>query len=481
MSKTIMTQLFFIFSAISLAACSIQAIREDELTPAVTTMANMEATASITQTQNPTATVQMRPTVTATPAPALTTTPTTAPIPTTSPTSTPGIIVRMECPTLISNIASSVWPNGSILFNTGRIWEGLLWWAEVEQEGIWAISAGNLEPQLAYQPARYVAVSPDGAILRAGIVSDNGSPELILYNFITQETTRISVSVAWREYSTFPPRWLPDGRIEYYVVIDEWKLGTGETRDVVFLDLATQTFESKTWELNLPEYEFFEYDIERGYPSGFAAVDPTYKRVLYTAGGGRHHEIRLLDLETGEVLWRGSTPSLVDVPPEWSEDGSSVLLLVGEPIPGTSFAWSKLVSMTRDGIEEELPPQPFPGAESYIANISRSPNGRFIFYSLYSYATGGLHGYVVDTLTWEVGDVCDPEHNLFGSLPYDNVEVDWLPEGQLVYRVLVEKEGQPAHSLRVLDIPSWTAQVIFEAEPGHGVNVFGWTPIEEFP
>src|SRR5690606_3727974 len=250
----------------------------------------------------------------------------------------------------------------------------------------------------------------------------------------------------------------------------------GHVWEIDTIDLETQQVERAILELNLPEYEFFEHNAERGWPSGFVSVDPTYTRVLYTAGDegiGPRHEIRLLDLETGEILWQISNTALAEVPPEWSKDGSSVLFKVGERATETGYSWNRIVSLTRDGVEEELPPQPFPRANSYVANVSRSPNGRFIFYSLHSYETGRLHGYVVDTLTWEAGDVCDPDHDLLGSLPYDRVEVDWLPEGQLVYRVLIENEdGTIAHSLRVLDIPSWTAQVVFEAEPGYGVEIF---------
>jgi hypothetical protein len=415
------------------------------------------------------------PTITMIAEPSLTPTPTATPIP--APVPTPGVILKAGCPALVDSSEPAIWPQGSILFNWGRIHDRFsahyVW---LEKPEIWTISATDLTPRLFLESVGAVRVSPDGFTLLSLDVSSTETREIVFHYLLSGDSVRVPVPA-----DVYLPSLLPDGRAHITYLI-EMNFGKGEVWERFIIDPSTGIVEQTIWELDLPNYEFFEYDAERGIPTGFVAIDPTYQRVLYTAGdGGLEHEVRLLDLETGEILWRISTPSLVDTPPEWSEDGRYVLFMVGEPIPGTRSAWSRIVSLTRDGVEEELPPQPFPQAEHYVANVSRSPDQRFIFYSLYSYETSRLHGYVVDTVTWEVGDVCDLNHTLFGSLPYDKVEADWLPEGQLVYRVLIEQDGQVAHSLRVLDIPSWTAQVVFEAEPGYGINVFGWTPIEEFP
>lgn len=465
MSKYLLSVMIFF-----LVACTVQLPSEEARTatptPVTTDITEGSATAKpVEPTHMPTITMVNEPPPSLTP----TVTPTPTPVP------APEVTLKAGCPTLVDSSETAIWTQGSILFNWGRIHDRFSAdYVTIEQPGIWAISASGLTPVLFYEPAGAVRISPDGFTLLSLEVDSTDSRYLVFHDLLSGDFARVPVPA-----EVYLPSWLPDGRVSIGYLV-EMKLGEGEVWEEFVIDPDSQAVERRLWDLHLPDYEFFEYDAERGIPTGFVAIDSTYQRILYTAGDGRDHEVRLLDLETGKTLWQGSASSLENTVPEWSADGRSVLFTIGEPIPGTSFAWSKLISLTRDGIEEELPPQPFPGAESYIANVSRSPDGRFIFYSLYSYKTSRLHGYVVDTLTWEAGDVCDPDHELFGSVPYDNVEVNWLPEGQLVYRVLVEKDGQVAHSLRVLDIPSWTAQVVFEADPGYGVNVFGWTPIE-FP
>jgi hypothetical protein len=81
-------------------------------------------------------------------------------------------------------------------------------------------------------------------------------------------------------------------------------------------------------------------------------------------------------------------------------------------------------------------------------------------------------GFVLDTETWELGEICQAGTSFIDGF--------WLSSEQFVYRVSTEKDGQAIHSLRFLDIPGWTTQILFEPGPGYGVNIFGWTPIE-FP
>jgi hypothetical protein len=381
---------------------------------------------------------------------------------------------------LIESRALLFQDGGSILFNIGTIWKGTPWWPKVEHEGIWAISGGKPEVKLAYQSAENATVSPDGnTLVKINPNSEGTAPIITLYSMASGESVEVALPppIVGKVVEGRYPSWLPDGRLRFALRLERL-IGQGEIWEIFTVDPKTEFVERSTLELNLPEYFFFEHDVERGIPSGFVAVDPTYQRVLYTSGSGLNYEVRLLNLESGEILWRGHSSSLVNTAPEWSADGESVLFKLAEPISGTTLAWSRIVKLTRDGLEEVLPPQPFPRAESYIANVSRSPDGRFIFYSLHSYETGRLHGYVIDTQSKTAGDVCDPDDPLLGGLPYDSVEVSWLPEGQLVYRVLKETDGQLHHSLRVLDIPSWTAYVVLESPPGYGVNYFGWTPID---
>ena len=436
---------------------------------------------------------------TATPAPQLTATPIPEPTVTTLAVITAlppaDTVVEPECPPLTNNLSQHAWSNGAVLFNTGEIVEGTLWWPQVEQDGIWAISADSLDPQLVYQPAKNVTVSPDGTTLASFKPVPEGSlPILVLYSMITDESVDITMPPIIGEPMIGQyPTWLPDGRIAYVALLER-NLGAGEVWDVVIVDPTTRAVERSTLELNLPEYEFYEYDTEWGIPSGFVAVDPTYQRVLYTAGDGQNHEIRLLDIATGEILWKEQSEYLINTSPQWAQDGQQVLFEVAilrQDIPSDTsgdgeipFAWGKLISLTRDGEEEELSFKPFPGLLDHLVNnFSRSPDGRYIFYNFFSNETSSIHAYIVDTAIGESAEICDPQSHWFGSWPLGSadsgeVEVHWLSNDRLIYRTLVERGGQWAHSLRILNIPEWTSQVIYEGEPGHGTNVFGWTPVE---
>jgi hypothetical protein len=83
----------------------------------------------------------------------------------------------------------------------------------------------------------------------------------------------------------------------------------------------------------------------------------------------------------------------------------------------------------------------------------------------------------VDTTTSEIREICDPGTTFVTGFQ-GKVTGIWLDNNRFVYRILITKDSQQTHSLRVLDIPTWTTQTVFEPDPGYGVNIFGWTPIE---
>ncbi|MBE2223711.1 MAG: hypothetical protein IAF02_19380 [Anaerolineae bacterium] len=478
-----------------LVACSVQTQADIETDSPI--QLPMSETSPPTTTHISTATLEPQTAITLTLEPTITTTSTATSPPIPSPTES--TVSQAECPSLVNNLARHIWSSGGILFNTGKLPEGALWWPQVEKDGIWVISANSLEPQLAYQPAKYVSISPDGNRLVSGkAVSTGNSPIIVLYSINTGKFNEIVLPLVVGEPIVDQyPTWISNDHVANITRLEK-NLGSGEIWNEVVVDATSQKIESSTLELNLPEYYFDKYDEEQGIPTGFVAVDPTRKRVLYTAGNDQNHEIRLLDLETGEILWKERSEYLTNNIPQWSQDGQRVLFNISmlrqdvEPYTGLSgdsyipFAWSKLVSLSRDGEEEALPLQPYPGLlDQELNNFSRSPDSRYIFYSFYSYETSSIHAYIVDTLTGENRQICDPQSRFFGSWPLGSadsgkVEVHWLPNSQLVYRTLVEKDGQWAHSLRVLTIPEWTSEVIYEADPRYGINVFGWTPVE-FP
>jgi hypothetical protein len=76
-------------------------------------------------------------------------------------------------------------------------------------------------------------------------------------------------------------------------------------------------------------------------------------------------------------------------------------------------------------------------------------------------------GFIIDTETSEVGEICDPGTTF--------LEGEWMPDNYFVYRVMQQDGGQ---SLRVLDVAHWTMQVLAESDPETGFAIFGWTPVE---
>lgn len=473
---------------IFMAACSTQLPTESEVSESVLlpTATPLPPTVS----QLPVTTVKPPATATITVEPI----PTQSPIVAATPTLSTDLVIQDECPVVIDNHDLLVWTSGSVLYNTGKVFENTLWWPEVEEDGIWAISAANLNPRLVYQPAKNIAVSPDGNMLVSfKAVSEGDSPIMIIYSIPTGKSIEITMPHLEGDpiIGQFPT-WLPDGRIVTAARLEQ-NLGYGETWNMVLVDPKTQAIEQTTLELNLPDYEFFQYDVQRSIPSGFVAVDPTYQVALYTAGDDQHHEIRLANLANGEILWKGQSEYLINSSPQWTQDGQRVLFEVAVPREDVSlenkdwaisFAWSKLVSLNRNGSENVLPTQPFEGLLDHVVNnFSYSPDGRYIFYTFYNDQTTTLHAYIIDTVARTLGEICDSKSRLFGSWPLGSadpgkVDIDWLPNGNLMYRTLVTSDNQWFHSLRVLNMLEWTSRVIFEANLGHGVNMFGWTPIE---
>lgn len=404
----------------------------------------------------------------------------------------------MTCPVVINNsLPIQGWPDGSILFNTGKLTETSLWLPQIDQDGIWAISSGMVVPQLLYQEAKHISIAPNGNTL----VSFKPAPAtndfiMVFYSILTGESVEITVPSPAGEPLRGYLIWLPDGRI-VNIIRKEQLLGVGEIWDTVFIDLPTQTIESTRLEFSLPEYEFSEHNVELGIPAGIISVDPTFQRILYTAGNNRNHLIRLLDTDTGEILWQEQSAYLINTSPQWTENGQKVLFevaLIRQDIPPETgpngdwyipYTWTKLISLSRDGLVEELPNQPFLGLLDHrVNNFSRSPSGRYIFYNFYDHDILAIRAYIVDTLTGKNQEICDPQSSWFASwpnnLPGSEVEVYWSGNDQLIYRVLIGENNQWFHSLRVLDIPTWTSHIVFETNPEYGIKVFGWTPVESF-
>jgi protease II len=346
---------------------------------------------------------------------------------------------------------------------------------DVEHPGVWTLSANNLSPQPVYDDFTEVLVSPDGSWLFQ--IEESNKSEAVFYNMMTSETIRLEFSPTSSLFSE--SRWLSDGRVRHEIVIERTE-GVGEVREVFLFDPNSQQVERFEMELDLPEYTFDVSDVERGIASGYDKLDPTDQLVLYTArrSSDNQVEIRLINLQTGEVLWHQESRSIPSLTPEWNTTGDSILFRLSEIIEDTEFAWHKIIRLNRNGEEQPLPPQPFPETDEHmITGLTQSPDKRFIFYSVFDFSTQITRGFIVDTTTSEIREICDPGTTFVTGFQ-GKVTGIWLDNNRFVYRILITKDSQQTHSLRVLDIPTWTTQTVFEPDPGYGVNIFGWTPIE---
>lgn len=420
---------------------------------------------------------------TATPTPISTFAATSEVIATVITSATPNIeSLQLNCPIYTQN-PSPLWSQGSILFSLGKIIDELRPDLTYPQLGIWAISANNLAPHSINASSTGVWISPDGTIL-LDVIRDpqNAVQEAVFYNVVeNQEETSLIVP-----YDYWFTRWLQNGQVQFETIVERTE-NIGETRNTYILDPLAHEADSFEEKLYLPNFAFNDSELDRGNFFGYESIDPTGRIILYTAhkNSGNDFEVRLLNLETGTILWQHDTQYLPDALPQWSEDGSHVLFVVSIPAANTQQRWWKIINLTREGKEVELPSQPFPLIEEgQLNHFSRSPNGQYLFYTAFEVDSDNLtsrnRAFIVNVETGEIGEVCDPETTFIASVPARDVAGHWFLGDQFVYRVLIDKEGQPTHSLRVLDIPSWTTQTIFEAEAGYGINVFGWTAVE-FP
>lgn len=378
------------------------------------------------------------------------------------------IVLRNECPVSAKSDASPLWSSGSILFASGQVDNSFHVLFGAEHANILAVSANGPDLKLAYEiPAGQgfrVIISDDGTKLLRFEQPDPESLEKypVIYDLVSQEEKHGIQTSSLNVYD-----WLPDGRVKYLVDFERI-FGVEERYEFLTIDPMTQNSEMTVEELELPGYQFYE----EPFYTGIASIDPTSQLVLYTLISDQGTaDVALRNRETESIIWqqRGvfSTHGYPYPNPDWDVNGSRVLFSM--PVSEAGHDYFKFFSLTRDGQVEQLPSQPFPFAdEQPVRELSRSPSGRYIFYSLRQSPVTGS-GFIVDTLTSRIGEICDPETTFLDG--------EWVTENQFVYRVLLEEGGQ---SLRVLDIPTWTMQELANSSANTGFAIFGWTPIE-FP
>ena len=299
-----------------------------------------------------------------------------------------------------------------------------------------------------------VTISPDGnKLLRFEKAQEADSLYFaVVYDLMTKEEIFAS-----RPQPYFLGHWLLDGRIEYLANLER-QIGEGEYHEFLVLDMATQLTETVNIELDLPRYEYSEEPLYQG----IASVDPLVQRALYTMGG---FDVTLRDIMTGTNIWHYDGAYGLYPFPKWTGDGSKVLFSI--PVDDGEQRYHRIFSLTRGGQEEELPPQPYPGLDAQeVRYLTFSFDERYIHYSLQETLLTG-EGFIVDVSNSWVGEICSGKGTF--------IEGQWVAEGQFVYNVLLEGGGQ---SLQLLDVPTWTSQILAELPSGEGFVVYGWTPLD---
>lgn len=370
------------------------------------------------------------------------------------------------CPVMLASNRTTFLSEGSILYATGKVDESsLFFFSRIDHSDVLAFSVNNSDPIILYAVASEqdirVSLSPDGMRLLRFAQNQTGESEYVsvVYDLVTREEIYVSQP---QPFSS--GEWLLDGRIKY-LVSHERQFREGENYEFLIFDPATHETQSLIITLSLPNYHFYE---EPSY-EGIASMDPTGELVLYTTRGADvTSDVALRNIKTDTNIWyqEGSSGVGYSYPmPEWTVDGSNVLFSMS--VSEGDQNYNKIFSLTRDGQDEELPPQPYPLLDELnIRGLSYSPDRQFIHYSTQETLVTGA-GFIVDIANSWVGEICDDMSTF--------IEGQWVTEGQFVYKVLLENGGQ---ALRLLDITTWTVQTLSELPTGQGFLIFGWTPLE---
>jgi hypothetical protein len=380
------------------------------------------------------------------------------------------------------NSDSSLLSEESILFSKGIIASEYQPYNFASQPGIWAVSANAQTPNLVHDSSGWI--SPDGSVfMSTNRDAENLTLEVVFSNFGSGETGRLMIP-----YRFWFKGWLTNGYVQFLGDVER-ELGKGITLEILIVDPFGEIVEEVVKEFELPGFAFNNSEVESfGLFYGYESVDPTNQFVLYSAykNSGNDFEVRLLNLRTGEIIWKHDTLYLSSSIPQWSNDGSHVLFDVSVPTAGTNGPWWKIISLSRDGMVEELPSQPFPNVEAgQLISYSRSSSMRYILYTALETDietfSSTTRAFVLDVLTWNVQEICLPEGTFVAPIPSTDINSAgfWLPGDKFVYRVLTE-DGQPLLSMYILEVPKWETQMLYESEPGNGINIHGWTHID-FP
>ncbi len=376
-----------------------------------------------------------------------------------------------KCPQIYNGDTTLL--SGSVIYNSDEI------------PGIWAISASNQTPILVYdtsqrQPSS-VMLSKGNSKLLIGFEEydpENGYKyEIIVLDLLDREEAFVNLETeSWLTIL----EWLGDGRIKFLKNVETLP-NLGEIQEYVIVNPTTQTIEEETRKFDLPGY--LEDDGVQFLYSKIASVSPNQEHVLYTGlGTNSRSEIVFWDVNSDSFIWKQQgnfagvdypPPSFLTSQPEWIENGDAVVfsgVLYEEDKNNRGIFQVRQNAQLKQLVSYDNIPSD-DKHDWHSRYFSISSNGHFVHVGLAKPSDEPPRimgpGFLVDTVTGEVMEICDTN-----SVFIDGI---WISNDQFLYRV---RQFDDRQSLRILDIPSWTTQVLYDTDDR--INIVGWTPIE-FP
>lgn len=356
--------------------------------------------------------------------------------------------IQSACPTIQTGPHESILQQGSIVYREAGA-----------PEKLWAFTAGHRLPKPVFS-SEIGPASLDVEGRRVAFDEDGNEKALAIYDLQTREKSLWPWAEPWK----IVDGWTRDGKVKL-LVSHERQADIGETSVYALFDPLSGVATTSENVLSLPGYRF----LSNNPLDGYASLSETGDLVVYTARGTSGDDIVLRNTTEGAELWRHAIGTTFIAPAAWSPDDSKVaFVMVSE-----EKKYSQIFSLTSDGRNlSELTRRPLADYEDYIVNfLAWSPDGTYLFLSLFEGSRGGP-GFVLNTLTGEIREVCDPEVTLYLARWVSVAGRNLL--AYLVYRL--DETGE----LRLLDIDSWQTEVLHTAIIPYQIDILGWTPVE-FP
>ncbi len=367
-----------------------------------------------------------------------------------SPTPIKTVVIDQICPSLATEGLDSIIKEGSLLYYLPE---------EDSGTSLWAITSGVATPVLVrkFDETIFSAMlSPNGKLLALEI-EEQDKPVIIIVDLSNGMETRVDPGIdlfdieSWRSNS------------ELILGVDEdHELGFGITKEIIKYDTDKDSLSNETITYNLPGYAFIPYIFLQGYSISNSEAD----YFLYTAFEDGITEIRLIDTNTNNIIWK--MPNVIDpmLRPSWAPSGKQAALTFVTDEP--DFEYMNIYTLTTRGELTQLTNQSLDQYDNYIIrNFEWSPNESFLHYSLWETSTSGP-GFILEIESSEIRSICDE------NPPYQFRGGDWLRNGQFLYYTDYENSIED----RILDIYTWQYYHLATYQSGEsGIRIIDWTPI----